>query len=77
MTPPRLDPTPLFELYRGSYRIRIVDCRGRSFPHLRPLRRRTEDGRANWRTELGLAPRPASVLLTALRAFGLLDHGRR
>jgi SAM-dependent methyltransferase len=71
LTPPRLDPTPIFELYRGSYATELLVA---AVSHLRvfdqfaagPL---TAD---DLRKRLGLAARPAAVLLTALRAFGLL-----
>ena len=69
---PPLDPTPIFELFRGSYGSELLtaatchfDLFGRlagnakSFPQLRQ--------------ELGLDERPANVLLTALRAMGLIE----
>ncbi len=71
LTPPRLDPTPIFEAFRGSYATELLtaavahlDVFGRLAPG--PL---TID---ELRRTLGLAERPAAVLVTALRAMGLL-----
>lgn len=71
LTPPRLDPTPIFELFRGSYATELLVA---AVAHLRVFEQFvggpiTADG---LRERLGLSPRPAAVLLTALRSFGLL-----
>lgn len=68
---PPSDPTPLFELFRGNHATELLtaavahfDVFGRLAP--RPL------AAEELRTTLGLAERPFAVLLTALRAFGLI-----
>jgi predicted O-methyltransferase YrrM len=78
LAPPRTDPTPIFELFRGSYGTELLTAAVAHF-HLfgrlaaGPLRPE------KLRSILGLAERPAVVLVTALRAMGLLvadDQGR-
>ena len=71
LTAPQLDPTALFEIYRGNYGTELLTAavaHFQVFGHLAhgPLSFDELRGR------LGLAERPAVVLLTALRAFGLL-----
>jgi hypothetical protein len=69
---PAADPTPLFELFRGNHATELLTA---AVAHLnvfgrlaaRPM---TSD---DFRREMGLAERPAVVLLTALRAMGLLS----
>src|SRR5262245_24100910 len=69
---PHTDPTPIFEIFRGSFgtelltaavaHFRVFDCLragALSFEQLRHA--------------LHLAHRPATVLITALQAFGLLE----
>jgi predicted O-methyltransferase YrrM len=78
ITSPTIDPTPIFETFRGSY---ATDLLTAAVAHFNLFGRiaaqpmtRTELGQA-----LGLAGRPSVVLTTALRAFGLLnadDSGR-
>lgn len=76
--PPTVDPTPLFELYRGSYGTELLTAAVAHwdlFGKLRSGPRTINDLAA----ELGLKPRPMSVLLTALRAMKLLrldEQGR-
>jgi hypothetical protein len=75
---PRTDPTPNFELFRGSHGTELLTAAvahihlfGRLAAGPLPLER--------LRRVLGLAERPALVLVTALRAMGLLvadDQGR-
>jgi hypothetical protein len=69
---PALDPTPIFELFRGNHATELLtaavahfDVFGKLTPG--PLAPKT------LRHELGLAERPAMVLLTALRAFCLVS----
>jgi hypothetical protein len=68
--PPR-DPAPLFDLFRGNYATELLTAAVAlgAFARL--------DGRPStfeqWRDDLGLAERPAKVLLTALRSFGLIE----
>jgi predicted O-methyltransferase YrrM len=71
LTIPQTDPTPIFEIYRGSYGSELL-CAAVAhlhvFEHLAAAPRSFDD----LRRQLNLAERPAVVLLTALRAFGLL-----
>ena len=74
LTPPRLDPTPIFEAFRGNYGAELLTA---AVAHFRVFHRffggpMTAD---DLRGDLGLAERPAAVLLTALQAFGLLVGG--
>ncbi len=61
---PRIDPTPIFDLFRGSYATEILTAAVAHFRLFERLPLRL--------SELGLAERPALVLTTALRAMGLL-----
>ncbi len=68
---PEVDPTSVFELFRGNYGTELITAAVAHlhvFEHLAagPL---TLD---EFRRDVNLAERPATVLLTALRAFGLL-----
>lgn len=69
---PSLDPTPIFELFRGNHAtelltaaVSVFDVFGRLAAEPMSL----EDLRGR----IGLEPRPATVLVTALRAMGLLE----
>jgi SAM-dependent methyltransferase len=78
LIPPRIDPTPLFEAFRGNYGTELLTAAVSPFN----VFGRLTDGLLTFdelRLELGLAERPAVVLLTALRALGLLvcDAGGR
>ncbi|MBI1830779.1 MAG: methyltransferase [Planctomycetes bacterium] len=68
---PRVDPTPIFELFRGSYATELLTAAIAHFNLFGQLAKTPmalrELGKA-----LGLAERPAIVLATALRSFGLL-----
>jgi hypothetical protein len=71
MTAPQLDPTPLFELYRGNYGAELLTAavaHFRIFDHFASGPKTADE----LRSDLGLDSRPATVLLTALRAFRLL-----
>ncbi len=77
-TPPKIDPTPIFELFRGSYATELLTAAVAHFNLFSRLAhqpmRPTDLGQS-----LGLAERPTVVLVTALRAFGLLAtdaHGK-
>src|SRR5436305_6834686 len=78
MVSPMLDPTRIFEIFRGNHGTELLTA---AVAHLRVFERLAHgpmdfDG---LRRELGLAERPAVVLVTALRAFGLLaddEEGR-
>ena len=69
--PPRLDPSPIFEVFRGNYGTELLTAAIADFKVFGKLAAGPLAGDA-LRRELGLAERPAVVLLTALRAFGLL-----
>lgn len=75
---PELDPTPIFELFRGNYGTELLTAAVTHFAvfeHLAAEPMSFEE----LRRVLNLAERPATVLVTALRAFGLLiddDLGR-
>lgn len=69
---PQTDPTPIFELFRGSHATELLTA---AVAHLHVFSE-FEQGPQTFdelRQQLGLAERPAVVLVTALRAFGLLD----
>lgn len=72
LQPPSLDPTPIFEIFRGSYATELLTAAVAHFNVFGALakqpRTREELGR-----DLGLADRPTVVLTTALRAMGLLE----
>ena len=78
LSPPHLDPTPIFEAFRGNHGTELLTA---AVAHL-DLFARLAAGPlepADLREALGLAERPATVLVTALRAMGLLaadDRGR-
>jgi SAM-dependent methyltransferase len=73
LLPPRVDPTPIFEIFRGNYGTELLTA---AVAHFNVFGRLTEGPLSfdDLRRELGLAERPAVVLLTALRAFGLLTR---
>ncbi|HVS34146.1 MAG TPA: methyltransferase [Gemmataceae bacterium] len=73
LTPPRLDPTPIFELHRSNYAAELLTA---AVSHFRIFDRfvRGPKTAGELRADLGLEERPAVVLLTALRAFGLLKE---
>ena len=68
---PQIDPTPIFEHFRGSYATELLTAAVTGFDVFNRLARtpNTED---EFRRELGLQERPAVVLFTALKAMGLL-----
>lgn len=76
MIAPWLDPTPIFELFRGSYGTELLTA---AVAHFRVFDLVKDEGRspADLARMLGLADRPATVLLTALRAMGLLSADAR
>jgi predicted O-methyltransferase YrrM len=71
LTVPPLDPTPIFEVFRGGYGSELLTA---AVAHFQVFRRLGADARsfAELRRELDLEERPAHVLVTALRAMGLL-----
>src|SRR5262245_23252914 len=77
MKTPSNDPTPIFEHFRGHYATELLTVAVAHFGVFGRLAQRplatVELGAA-----LGIAERPTVVLVTALRAFGLLEmrHGK-
>ncbi len=68
---PCTDPTPIFELFRGSYGTELLTAAVVEFD----LFRRLADQPMSFdqlRSSINLQHRPATVLFTALRAMGLL-----
>lgn len=70
---PRVDPTPIFELFRGSYATELLTA---AVCHFSIFARLAESPRTRneLAEEAGLAPRPAVVLTTALLAMKLLEQ---
>lgn len=68
---PTLDPTPIFDYFRGHYGSELLSA---AVVHFRVFEHLAKGPRSfdALRGELGLEQRPAVVLLTALRAMGLL-----
>jgi predicted O-methyltransferase YrrM len=79
LIPPDLDPTPVFEYCRYHYATELLTA---TLTHFRLFERLAAEGPRpldELRRSLGLEERPAVVLVTALRAMGLLtadDRGR-
>jgi len=71
LSAPPLDPTPIFEYFRGHYGSELLTA---AVAHFRVFEHLAKGARSfdTLRGDLGLAERPAIVLLTALRAMGLL-----
>jgi hypothetical protein len=68
---PSVDPTPIFEIFRGNYATELLTAAVAHFHVFQML----ADGPmsfADLQSRLGLADRPCHVLVTALCAFGLL-----
>lgn len=71
LTSPQSDPTPIFELFRGSYSTELLTAAVVEFDLFRRLAERSMSFE-ELRSDLGLQRRPTVVLITALRAMGLL-----
>jgi SAM-dependent methyltransferase len=71
MVSPMLDPTSIFEVFRGNYGTELLTA---AVAHFRVFERLAHGPMPfdKLRRDLGLAERPAVVLITALRAFGLV-----
>ncbi len=69
---PTTDPTPIFELFRGCYATELLTAAVAHFNVFGVITDRPMS-LENLRAELKLDERPAVVLITALRAFGLLS----
>src|SRR5690349_20825822 len=74
--PTPTDPTPIFELFRGNHATELLTA---AVAHLDVFGRLARGPMTleSLGRELGLAERPAVVLVTALRAFGLLAADER
>jgi O-methyltransferase domain len=71
LVPPATDPTPIFEHFRGSYGTELLTA---AVAHLGVFEALAKPmPLADLREVIGLAERPANVLVTALRAMGLLE----
>ena len=68
---PTTDPTPIFEAFRGSYATELLTAAVAHFDLFGRLARQPM-ALADLAAQLRLADRPANVLVTALRALGLL-----
>ncbi len=71
MVSPTFDPTPIFEVFRGNHGTELLTAAVAHFGVFEKLARGPM-AFDELRRELGLAERPAVVLVTALRAFGLV-----
>ena len=71
LVPPSHDPTAIFEIYRGSFGTELLTS---AVAHLHVFEHFSSGPveKEVLRKQLGLADRPFIVLLTALRAFGLI-----
>ncbi len=71
IVPPRTDPTPIFELFRGSYATELLAA---SIAHFKVFDRLAAQPLDfdTLRRQLGLAERPAIVLFCTLRAMGFI-----
>jgi len=71
MVSPMLDPTSIFELFRGNHATELLTA---AVAHFRVFERMARGPMPfdQLRRDLALAERPAVVLITALKAFGLL-----
>ena len=72
LIPPQVDPTPVFELFRGSYGSELLTAAVAHFDLFGQLDKQPQTAEQLGES-LGLARRPAIVLFTALRAMGLLE----
>ena len=68
---PAIDPTPIFELFRGNYGTELLTAAVAHFRVFERLARGPLAGDA-LRAQIGLEERPFTVLITALRAMELL-----
>jgi len=71
MQKPSLDPTVIFELFRGAHATELLTAAVAHFNVFGQLAERPQSG-DGLRKKLGLEARPSVVLFTALKSFGLL-----
>jgi hypothetical protein len=76
IVPPKTDPTPIFELFRGNHATELLTAAVAHFDVFGRLARHPLSFVA-LRQQLRLETRPALVLITALRAFGLIVENNR
>ncbi len=69
---PAVDPTPIFEHFRGNYGTELLAAAVSAFDVFGRLANGPQP-QVDFQRELGLANRPAAVLFTALKAMGLLS----
>src|SRR3982751_412037 len=71
---PQTNPTPIFEAYRGSYATELLTA---AVAHFDLFTRMAGGPRSfdDLRRDIALEVRPATVLVVALRAMGLLTAG--
>lgn len=74
LKPPAVDPTLIFEHFRGSYGTELLTAAVAHFGVFRLLGERDSVAAAELQSALGLADRPFVVLLTALKAMGLIEQ---
>ncbi|HUY89051.1 MAG TPA: methyltransferase [Pirellulales bacterium] len=76
LTPPATDPTPIFEIFRGNHGTELLTA---AVAHLNVFGRLADGALESeaLRQELGLSPRAAVVLFTALVAMGLVERDRQ
>jgi predicted O-methyltransferase YrrM len=69
---PVTDPTPIFELFRGSYATELLTA---AVAHFGVFEKLASGAKSHEQIagEIGLAPRPAVVLFTALKAMRLIE----
>ena len=72
MEPPEVDPTPIFEHFRGSYGTELLTV---AVAHFKLFDQLADQPKSfdQLRQDLELESRPAVVLFTALRAMGMLQ----
>src|SRR5437870_3859471 len=69
---PAADPTPIFEAFRGNYATELLTA---AVAHLGVFARLAGGSKpaGQLRQEIGLEERPYLVLMTAMRALGLVE----
>lgn len=73
LQPPALDPAPIFEIFRGNYAMELLTAAVAHFGIFDRLAAGPV-ARAELQAATGLAERPFCVLLTGLKALGLLQE---
>jgi predicted O-methyltransferase YrrM len=73
LLPPELDPAPIFETFRGNYAMELLTAAVGHFGLFELLAEGPVAAEV-LRGKIGLSPRPFVVLLTGLKALGLLEE---